>query len=1164
MNPVEQYLVALRDIRASSAAVDELSFYGPLADLLNEIGKALKPKVHGIMNLRNRGAGLPDGGLFTAEQFQGKSAAEPLPGQLPARGAIEAKGTGEDLERVVGSTQVARYVAEYGQVLVTNLRGFALVGRDASGRPVTLETYRLAESEPAFWAAVAHPHKLAAAQSERLVEYLKRVLLHAAPLAAPQDLAWFLASYARDARARVEGADLPALTAVRAALEEALGIQFEGAKGDHFFRSTLVQTLFYGLFAAWVLWHKERPEREDPFDWRLAAYYLRVPVLGALYEQVSTPTRLRPLELTEVLDWAAAALNRVEREEFFSRFEELQAVQYFYEPFLQAFDPELRKELGVWYTPPEIVQYMVARVDTVLRTELGIADGLADRRVYVLDPCCGTGAYLVEVLRRIAATLKEQGADALLGAELKRAARERVFGFELLPAPFVIAHLQLGLLLGSLGAGLSQAAGERVGVYLTNALTGWEPPGPAKERVAQLHLEAMPQLKEERDAAREVKREREILVVLGNPPYNAFAGVSPVEEQGLVEPYKEGLISQWGIKKFNLDDLYVRFFRLAERRIAEMTRRGVVCFISNHSWVSDPSFVVLRQHLLSSFDRFWIENMHGNRKISEYAPDGHTSETIFAIPGFSPGIQQGVAISLWVKSGNKREPQVLFRDDLTAAKAAERRAQLLASLSDPDFDAHYQAASPEKSNRYSFRPSEVTSGYLEWPKLVELCAEAPSNGLMEKRGGALIDIDRAALEKRMRLYYDPAVDWEALRALGTGLTEDAAGFEAKKVRPKVQAAEQYQPSRVRRYALRPFDTRWCYYSDVSPLWNRSRPTLWAQCWEGNQFLLTRFKAASDKEGIPYFYTMNLSDDHFLAPDAIAIPLRLKSTGRVGPQAPMLDLSGLAVDHAPTANLSPATRAYLTGLGITGPDAEAVEMEGRSVERPYELIWMHALSIGYCPAYLAENADGIRQDWPRIPLPASLEALLASAALGRQVAALLDTEAPLPGVTTGAIREELRPIAVISHAGGGNLNPDAGDLALTAGWGHAGKEGVTMPGKGKVLERPATPAEYGSPQPDALKGEAATGGAMTLDVYLNDVAYWRNIPPRVWEYTIGGYQVIKKWLSYRELALLGRSLTLDEVREVTHMARRIAALVLLEPALDANYQVVKAATYAWPG
>ena len=137
------------------------------------------------------------------------------------------------------------------------------------------------------------------------------------------------------------------------------------------------------------------------FDWKSAAWTLHVPMIKALFEQVATPTKLGPLGLVEVLDWTAAALNRVDRPAFFEKFLETHAVQYFYEPFLEAFDPELRKELGVWYTPPEIVQYQVARVDAVLREELDIADGLADPRVFVLDPCCGTGAYLVEVLRQI-------------------------------------------------------------------------------------------------------------------------------------------------------------------------------------------------------------------------------------------------------------------------------------------------------------------------------------------------------------------------------------------------------------------------------------------------------------------------------------------------------------------------------------------------------------------------------------------------------------------------------------------------------------------------------------------------------------------------------------------------------------------------------------------
>ena len=134
-----------------------------------------------------------------------------------------------------------------------------------------------------------------------------------------------------------------------------------------------------------------------------------MPFVDTLFQRIATPQYLKPLGLEEPLSWAAAALNRVDRDAFFARFEEADAVRYFYEPFLAAFDPDLRKQFGVWYTPREIVRYMVERVDQVLRSELGLADGLADPSVWILDPCCGTGAYLVEVLDRIARTLACQG-----------------------------------------------------------------------------------------------------------------------------------------------------------------------------------------------------------------------------------------------------------------------------------------------------------------------------------------------------------------------------------------------------------------------------------------------------------------------------------------------------------------------------------------------------------------------------------------------------------------------------------------------------------------------------------------------------------------------------------------------------------------------------------
>jgi hypothetical protein len=254
------------------------------------------------------------------------------------------------------------------------------------------------------------------------------------------------------------------------------------------------------------------------------------------------------------------------------------------------------------------------------------------------------------------------------------------------------------------------------------------------------------------------------------------------------------------------------------------------------------------------------------------------------------------------------------------------------------------------------------------------------------------------------------------------------------------------------------------------------------------------------------------------------------------------------------NISDPLLAYLTRIGIV---ADAPD------------VFYHTLAILHAPDYRKENSGALRQDWPRIPLPDTKEALLASAALGKQIAALLDTE-----LNVGAVREPpLQKIAVVSRVGGGALREkDEGDLkselVVTAGWGHAGKGGITMPGKGKIAERDYTAQERASVaaglsrHPESGDVKSPLLGTRTCDVYLNNVAYWSNIPIRVWEYTIGGYQVIKKWLSYREEKLLGRALSKEEVRYVQEMARRLAAILLLEPSLDANYQSAKAHTFDW--
>ncbi len=730
----EAYFDELGKVRASGGGTGELSYYPALEKLLCAVGGSLKPKVFPVSNLADQGAGHPDFGLYAAKQVK---KGLPREGQMPERGVIEVKPTDDDAWITADGAQVSRYWRQYRQVLVTNFRDFVLVGEDDAGRPKKLETFRLAENEDAFWRNVATPRAFARTAGAGLGEYLARALSHPAALAEPKDLAWLLASYARDGLARVEAAgDAPSLAAVRSALEEALGVRFEGDKGARFFHSTLVQTLFYGVFSAWVLWARQAPPPTGRFDWRTAVWHLRAPVLRALFQQLSDPGQLRPLGLVEVLDWTAAALDRVDRAAFFARFAEGEAVPYFYEPFLEAFDPQLRKQLGVWYTPKEVVRYMVARVDRALKEDLDIPEGLAAENVYVLDPCCGTGAYLAEVLRRISANLEGQGLGALAGARVKQAATERVFGFEIMPAPFVVAHLQVGLTMQDLDASLADDGTERAGVFLTNALTGWEP-----RTTKPLPF---PELEEERDRAERVKQDTPILVILGNPPYNGFAGMAVDEERELSQAYR----NPKRVRKpegQGLNDLYVRFFRMAERRIAEKTGQGVVCFISNYSWLDGLSFTGMRERYLEAFDAVRIDCLNGDKyKTGKVAPDGSPDPSIFSTEGDPVGIQVGTAIATLVrKADHTPADRVEFRHLWGQSKPAD-----LIATAEQEPELLYADVEPILALGLPFVRTAVSADWFDWPRIADLFPIS-FPGVKTSRDGLFVDADLDTLRARV-------------------------------------------------------------------------------------------------------------------------------------------------------------------------------------------------------------------------------------------------------------------------------------------------------------------------------------------------------------------------------------------------------------------------------
>ena len=234
----------------------------------------------------------------------------------------------------------------------------------------------------------------------------------------------------------------------------------------------------------------------------------------------------------------------------------------------------------------------------------------------------------------------------------------------------------------------------------------------------------------------------------------------------------------------------------------------------------------------------------------------------------------------------------------------------------------------------------------------------------------------------------------------------------------------------------------------------------------------------------------------------------------------LGIGGNGIQRRP--NLSGAAQRYLHHLGADVED-----------------LFHHVLSTLHDPTYREANAGALRMEWPRIPLPGwpdgeadgAAETLAASAARGRELARLLDPEAPVPGVTQGTLRPEIAALAVPATTDGRNMTSD--DFALTAGWGHYGTGDAVMPGQGRIVER-----EY-------IPEERAALGEKTLDVYLNDRAFWRNVPAAIWDYKLGGYQVLKKWLSYREHDVLGRALTPEEVLYFAEMTRRIGGMFVGE-------------------
>ncbi len=607
----------------------------------------------------------------------------------------------------------------------------------------------------------------------------------------------------------------------------------------------------------------------------------------------------------------------------------------------------------------------------------------------------------------------------------------------------------------------------------------------------------------------------------------------------------------------------MRFLRVAERRIAEVTGRGVICYISNFSYVGHPSFVVLRKRLLGEFQKLWFDSLNGDsRETGKVTPAGDPDPSIFSTESNREGIRVGTAIGLFVKDGTSDTPaKVWYRDLWGRSKATA----LLESVSGHDTPGDYVEVEPTPQNRFSFRAQAVPARYRLWPNLADLSELSPISGPQEVRERAFVvpTQDREKLNA-LRMYLDPGVSDEAIRRESPRLMKAASGFDPVATRQTLLRRKVvFSGEKVVPYVFKPFDLQTAYLDSAThPLFFRPRPELIKL--KGavlTSFVVSRDTSHAFPEGAPLYFSTPLMDFHSIATSTKLIPIRLppkkESTRARGRQ---VDLRGKAVpstSQQSRANLSESARAYLRGLGLPDPDLDPVTGN---------LTWFHVLSIAYSPEYILENQGGIRGGWPRIPLPDSADALRRSAALGEALSCLLDPISMVTGVTTGELRDELATIGICERIGGGSLSGDRGEFDLTAGWGHG--ETITMPGHGSVVSREFDASEGAAISRGAkVSGKESSSylellGGSTFDVFLNELAFWKNIPSRVWEFRVGGCQVLKKWLSYRDRSILGRGLVPDELSEFSRMARRIAAIRLLEPELDLNYASTSDSAFTW--
>ncbi|KAF0109801.1 MAG: N-6 DNA methylase [Chloroflexi bacterium] len=1068
----EEYIKKIEaDYRRGNAT--EYTYRGSLELLVESYGKG----VDASNDPKHIECGAPD---FIVEK-----------GKVPL-GYIETKDVGADLDKIEKSDQMKRYLPALHNLILTDY--------------VEFRWYVNGERKLKFKAAeFGKNNKLTAVPqaAETIEKLIKDFLDTETPtVGTPKELAQRLAGVTHFIRDQIANA----LESGDPDLQKALSQQYKTfvdlllpALKPREFADLYAQAITYGLFAA-----KLSAPEGAPFAFEDAYKYLRAnPFLRRLFMDVND--QLDELDIIQpYLKDLVSLLNRADfpsiLADFGRRTRTEDPVVHFYETFLATYDPKMRESRGVYYTPEPVVRFIVRSVDEILKTRFNKPWGLADESVKALDPATGTGTFLYYVIQQIHNEIVNERGQGGQWAQKSKSMLKRLFGFELLIAPYVVSHLKLGLLMQSLGVPL-EGKDERLQVYLTNTL---EEGVERADTLAGLGLN----IAEESSEAAKVKKADDIMVVLGNPPYSYESTNNGKWISDLVRDYYQvDGVSLGEANPKGLQDDYVKFIRYGEYRINK-TGHGVLAFITNHGYLDNPTFRGMRQHLLNTFDEIYVLDLHGNSKKKEKAPDGSKDENVF-------DIQQGVAILLAIKNGvnpnkgGQSLSQKTFGDAKTAPSAPtinhigfwglrEEKYSLLHKVLLPNIK--WKQILPKKPH-YLFVPQN-TKLLPEYEKNWQITDIMQKNsvGLYTARDDFAIQQTADEVNKNIRDFVN--LPFETARTK-FNLGEDSRDWQVKFAQNDIKSSGSKENNIVP-IDYRPFDIRFTYYTGKSKGFHcMPRGEIMRNLVRQDNIALVSLRRTRGQEDWNYaFIGSHIIDKSCITSldNASVFPLYLYSenNGSTGT---------LFAQTEPTrqSNLAPAFLKELSGkLGLQFvPDGQG---DLKTTFGP-EDVFYYAYAVFHSPTYRSRYAEFLKIDFPRLPLTSNRKLFAALAAKGKELVELHLLKNPKVEnfITTYPVVGD-NVVVKVGFVASPPQTPSPPYLSLRSG-----------------MQKPR-------PSPASRRGSSGSNGR----VWINPRQYFGGVPEEVWNFKIGGYQVCDKWLKDRK----GRVLSGEDI---SHYQRVVVSL-----------------------